>query len=87
MALNLARNSQAKLPGGSINIAPLKIGRGHFEKIRDARQISLGEVDKSFLSATIRATRLASSAGLSYRGSVDAAQEVAHALDRGHQVS
>ena len=59
MALNLARNSQAKLAGGAINITPLKIGRGHFEKIRDARQVGLGEVNKSFLGTAIRAARLA----------------------------
>jgi hypothetical protein len=59
MALNLARNSQTKLPCSAINVAPLKLGRGKFKKFRDALQIGLGQVDKPFLGATIRATRLA----------------------------
>ena len=59
MALNLARNSQTKLARGAIDVAPFKLGRGQFKKLRDTRQIRLGEIDKSFLGATIDATRLA----------------------------
>src|SRR2546430_1958411 len=59
MALHLTRDSQPKLPLGAINIAPLKLNRPHPQKLRDAREIGLRQVYKSFLRAAIRAAGLA----------------------------
>ena len=59
MALNLARNSKAKLPRGAINVAPLKLGGWHFKMLRDAFEVGLSQVDEAFLRTTIDAARLA----------------------------
>ena len=59
MTLHLARHSQPDLPRRAVHIAPLERQLGNFKKFRDPLDITLGQVNKSLLSAAIRAARLA----------------------------